>query len=309
MSSISTSVPGPEASPYRGSSSGHTAELAEAAHEYYAAFPLVDVPVFGGARRAKYAIGLVAAGEGVRLEPGVKPMGELFNPEVERAWNQLRYASYKSLGWTHEQPDAHGAEQADLHDKVSLQVAVLKNMGRQPDGRDARVIGGARLILGGLGIPLPVESKFDIIPDAGATEISRMIAVRPQTAEEMAEKRWRSPVRGEARVVYAAIQRGLIGIGRKQGYKSAFGMTEEYLIKSLEECGLPFERLTDYIETPEYANTKNALIFVSQAAVAARVRIGNPHVPFTTKLFFHGVERNQGQGFYYDKNMVLRLKG
>ncbi len=275
-----------------------------AAEQYYGRFPLVDHDVFEGRERAKYAVGLVGVGSRVRLDADF-PTTRLMHPKLALAVGRLRYESYSRLGWIPPTPDKNGAEHDD-HDAISLHFGVVANTAFGP-----RMVGCSRLLLSGLGIALPVEKDYPDLfaqqpPEDRATEISRMITMRPMSVQEIAARSSRAPVKGEPKVAYAALQRVMIGCGRRAGYTCAYGMAEERLIAGLRQFGIPYRQLTDYRPIPEYGNTENAVLFVSPGDVEARTRMSNVHTPLGTRLFFRGIQHHLGQGFYYDKNMVVR---
>ncbi len=279
------------------------------AEEYYSRFPTVERNPFSRRHHARYAVGLVGVGSEVRLPKVDRLRTVLTMPDLDTAVSQLRFDSYSRLGWIDTPPDANNGE-SDAHDAVSLRFGVVANT-----VFGAKMVGCSRLILGELGYSLPVENDYPDLfakkPTADrATEISRMISMRPMDPHEIASKIWKqSPVKGEPRMVYAALQRVMIGVGRAAGYTCAYGMAEERLIKGLKALKVPFQQMTDYCPIPEYGNTKNAVIFVSPGDVEQRTRITNMRIPLQTRLFFRGIETNHGQGFYYDNNMIFRRPG
>ncbi len=242
--------------------------------------PLIDEDTFARQPRAAYEVALLAVGESV------------YRPEAFLAARQLRYAKYTELGWlSKDVRDTDGGEH-DEYDAYAAQFGVMKNT---PYG--SRMIATSRLIVRN-GTLLPVEKDYPEVygtnpVQPGETEASRLISD--------------SKNKKERALATFALERAMVGWGIRNDHTVAHAMVEDYLLRRFDETRLPYTKMSsDFKEIEEYANTKNMAIRVDAFEVVKKVRITQVGIPLATSLFFCGIQKTQGLGFY-GKSLIRRF--
>ncbi len=230
--------------------------------------------IFKDHPKAAYFVGLVAL------------CGTELLPDVYLAARQLRFNKYKDLGWLmDDKRDADGGEH-DEDDARSAEFAVVSN---DPDG--PVVIATSRLILKDIEPvrPLPVETHY---PEAF---VQRQVLMSDTEAGRMISDSKNSRERALAT---AASHRAMIGWGMAHGYYNAYAMVEEWLMDRFDMTGVPYTQLSELKGITEYGDTKNAAIAINPKELVKRTQIHQLGVPLGTKLFFHGIDKSQGLGYY-----------
>lgn len=238
--------------------------------------PYIDSDIFDGHRSARQMVALLAI-EG-NIAPGMA--------YAHQAARRLRYKVYSQLGWIGEdKKDSDGGE-SDKYDARSVHLAAIANTPHGP-----LLHGGIRLILSHKDEKLPVEDKYGMVAEDGATELSRLIFQHP-------DKRMRT-------MTMFGCFRATIGTGLNLDYKVAYGMVEPYLPQILTSRKLAHTLLTDYTPTPEYGNTDNALLYVDPHKLLEGTRLRRG-APLLTSLFFRNTLKGNGLGYYRDSYCLVR---
>lgn len=252
----------------------------------------IDDDIFLGHENAKYFVGIVATGD---IE---------HHPAAFEAVQRFRYNTYVDRLWLPESVRRENGGELDEFDHRAVHIAVAKNNGtKRPD-----LVGTTRLILKQNGDPLPVEVDYpEVFGDRPALkrsgEVSRLIGpVKPYVNSE---KQIETPEeKTERHLVFSALVRTIIGWGFQNNYHTGYAMGEDWLLRTLDKSNIPYDKVADYKQIPEYGNTENAAISMDPVRVLNNIRT-HPSMPFATKVFFAGVRRHGGLG-YHNKMMLRR---
>ncbi len=243
--------------------------------------PLVHAEVFSRHPQAAYYVGVLAV-DGMENGPAYL------------AARQLRFERYNDLGWLPDSSrDLDGGEH-DQFDEDAVQFGVIKNSLMGP-----RMIATSRLIRKTTKNPiLPVEADYpEVFTDNPAglndVEVSRLISASSDKRERHAAS--------------LAIQRAMIGWCSNNGVDKTHAMVEPYLAKIFDQTGVPYEKRSDFKPIPEYANTENAVVTIDPMRMAQTLRAHRIGMPIATSLFFHNINKTQGQGFY-GRHFLKRYK-
>lgn len=250
--------------------------------------PEVSVDIFSQHPQAAYMVALVAIGD------------EVIMPEAFDGYRQLRYEKYSALEWikydNYDQKDGAKLEKLDDHDKHSEHIAIIKNV----RGSMPRIIATGRSIIKlSQDELLPVEKAY---PDVFAPNPA---PVRSNEVSRLISDSRNKPERALASM---AVQRAITASCVRHDYGPTYAMIEEYLANRLNVTHFPHDVITDFRPIPEYADTQNAVMLTDWRRVLSETRLGALGIPFSTKLFFRGVEK-PGGGFGYFGKHFLRKYG
>lgn len=252
----------------------------------------IDDDIFLGHENARYFVGIVATGD---IE---------HQPAAFEAVQRLRCDTYVERLWLPPSARRANGGELDEHDHTAVHFAVAKNNGtKRPD-----LIGTTRIILKQNGDLLPVEVDYpEVFSERPALkrscEVSRLIGpVKPYVNSEKPTETLEEKT--ERHLVFSALVRAIIGWGLQNNYHTGYAMGEDWLLRTLDKSNIPYVKVADFKQIPEYGNTRNAAISMDPVRVINDIKT-HPRMPFATKVFFAGVRRHGGLG-YHNKYMLRK---